>query len=72
MKMEDHSKPPSSSSSKDNQLKSLGFRPIVHITGSDFFRTMTGKRQLPLQSTKKSRDNHRKYSTVNILKNYSI
>lgn len=29
----------------------LGFRAIVHLTGSDFFTTVTGKRQLPLQST---------------------
>lgn len=30
---------------------SLGFRAIIHETGSDFLITVTEKEQLPLQST---------------------
>jgi len=31
---------------------SLGFRAIIHVTGSDFFITVTRKRQLPYKAFK--------------------
>lgn len=44
--------PPSSSPLEDYQFMSLGFRAIIHVTGSDFFITVTRKRQLPNKAFK--------------------